>query len=247
MLYLAHDLVKLNIPNIPEAVGGAAVGYAGTTALTNFLERPAVVDFFTKATPQDIAQIPNDLRGDIPKLVKELRSRKGITVSPALKQPNSRRYRNCPSQAPVGYLCRWTLSYSLSPPNVSRLTNSAPGAWHGWTPTRSHSSPPCRALPYRSAQGSQPPPPIPLTHSRKHRHHSRPLSRPRSHWQRVFPRDALCQTRRHPHCGTALGFRPVATTSSHRTPRWLTVGVGVLLPCTRCRVARTHRAGGPLD
>jgi hypothetical protein len=85
MLYLAHDLVKLNVPDVPSSVGGAAIGYAGTTAITNLLERPAVVDFFTKATEADLAQIPTDLRGDIPTLVKAA-EQKGLTVSPALKQ-----------------------------------------------------------------------------------------------------------------------------------------------------------------
>lgn len=84
LLYMAHDIVKLNLPNIPEAAAGAGIGYAGTTALTNLLQRPAVVEFFTKATAQDIAQIPADLRGDLPQMVSAA-ERQGVRVSPALK------------------------------------------------------------------------------------------------------------------------------------------------------------------
>jgi hypothetical protein len=66
--------------SVPLDVGGAL---AVTHSIASLMERPSVVDFFSKATEKDIASIPPELRGDLPKLVKAAHQR-GVRVSPAL-------------------------------------------------------------------------------------------------------------------------------------------------------------------
>lgn len=56
---------------------------AGKTALANLLERPDVVKFLTKTTPEQIATIPPELRGDFPAIIQAAQ-KSGIEVSPAL-------------------------------------------------------------------------------------------------------------------------------------------------------------------
>lgn len=63
------------------AVRGAfGVGKAG---LANLLESKPVVDWLTRATPEDLEQIPPDMRASIGPIVQEAQKR-GIKVSPAL-------------------------------------------------------------------------------------------------------------------------------------------------------------------
>jgi len=59
--------------------GLAATQYAFVKILSN----PKFVEFMSRATPRDVAQIPPDLLGDFPNLVKAAQA-KGIKVSPAL-------------------------------------------------------------------------------------------------------------------------------------------------------------------
>ena len=59
--------------------GLAATQYAFVKILSN----PKFVEFMSRATPRDVAQIPPELRGDFPNLVKAAQA-KGIKVSPAL-------------------------------------------------------------------------------------------------------------------------------------------------------------------
>jgi hypothetical protein len=59
-----------------------AAGAAGMTA-ESILAQPAVMDFLTRATRSQIAQIPPELRGDMPRIVSAARA-KGIPVSPIL-------------------------------------------------------------------------------------------------------------------------------------------------------------------
>ena len=51
--------------------------------IARILENPRFVKFVSQATPRDVAQIPADIRGDFPNLVKAAQA-KGIKVSPAL-------------------------------------------------------------------------------------------------------------------------------------------------------------------
>lgn len=59
-----------------------AAGAAGL-ATEELMGRPAVVEFLTRATRQQIARIPPDLRGEMPGIVT-LAKAKGVQVSPAL-------------------------------------------------------------------------------------------------------------------------------------------------------------------
>lgn len=83
LFYAVRDMVRGHAPNLGtiglEMAGTAALGHG----LANILEKPAVKDFLTKATSRDIATIPEDLRRDMPSIVKAAQG-KGIKVSPLL-------------------------------------------------------------------------------------------------------------------------------------------------------------------
>ncbi len=65
---------------VPFDIGGTM---AVTHAISQLMQRPSVVNFLTKATAKDIAAIPPELRGDLPKLVEAAKKR-GIPVSATL-------------------------------------------------------------------------------------------------------------------------------------------------------------------
>lgn len=69
------------------AIPGMAMESMGTLGMVhlaaNLLERPESVKFLTSATEHDIAQVPPDLRGTMPRIVKVAQAR-GMKVSPAL-------------------------------------------------------------------------------------------------------------------------------------------------------------------
>ena len=82
-LYALRSLVHGQfgpLASIPMDVG---VAVAATRGLANLMERPSVVNFFSKATAKDIAAIPPELRGDLPKMV-QIAQKRGIPVSAAL-------------------------------------------------------------------------------------------------------------------------------------------------------------------
>jgi hypothetical protein len=59
-----------------------AAGAAGM-ATEELMAQPAVMDFLTRATRQQVAQIPLDLRGTMPDVVA-LAQKRGVKVSPIL-------------------------------------------------------------------------------------------------------------------------------------------------------------------
>ncbi len=65
---------------VPFDIGGTM---AVTHGISQLMLRPSVVKFFSKATAKDIAAIPPELRGDLPKLVHAAQ-KQGIPVSAAL-------------------------------------------------------------------------------------------------------------------------------------------------------------------
>jgi hypothetical protein len=69
----------------PTAYSALSVGsaMAARTAMDRIFNNPHVIDFFTKATPREIAAVPPGLRGDLPKIVAAAQAR-GLHVSPAL-------------------------------------------------------------------------------------------------------------------------------------------------------------------
>lgn len=82
-IYALVDLLKGNAVN-PLEVAGVSAGVGGlSVAVGRALENPKVVNFLTQATERDVAQIPPELRGDFPSVVKAAQA-KGIKVSPAL-------------------------------------------------------------------------------------------------------------------------------------------------------------------
>ena len=69
----------------PTIASGLSIGsvLAARTAMDKIFTNPHVVDFFTKATPKEIAAVPPELRGDLPKIIVAAQKR-GLHVSPAL-------------------------------------------------------------------------------------------------------------------------------------------------------------------
>jgi hypothetical protein len=86
IIWAMRDFFGGHIPNI-GAIGTMGLGsagiLAGTHAVSNLLRYPPMIDFLSKARPEDLASIPPDLRGDLPGLVT-LARRQGIKVAPAL-------------------------------------------------------------------------------------------------------------------------------------------------------------------
>jgi hypothetical protein len=72
-----------HIPSLPAMALESAGTFATTKAATTMMRYPPLLDFLTKARPEDLASIPPDLRGDLPGLVT-LAQRQGIKVAPAL-------------------------------------------------------------------------------------------------------------------------------------------------------------------
>lgn len=72
-----------HLPDVPGMAAETIGTMVTVNAVANLMERPAVVNFLTKATAKDIAEVPEDLRGDLPRIVKTAQGQ-GIKVSPAL-------------------------------------------------------------------------------------------------------------------------------------------------------------------
>ncbi len=82
-LYALRSLVHGQFGPLASVPMDVGVAMAATRGLANLMERPSIVNFFSKATAKDIAAIPPELRGDLPKLVQAAQKR-GIPVSAAL-------------------------------------------------------------------------------------------------------------------------------------------------------------------
>lgn len=78
-----RNAIHGNFAGIGTDIAVRGVFGAGKTALANMLERPDVVNFLTQPTPQQIAAIPPELRGDFPAIIKTAQTQ-GIKVSPTL-------------------------------------------------------------------------------------------------------------------------------------------------------------------
>lgn len=77
-----RDLVQGHIPSVGGMLGGATGIAGGAHVLSGLLENPSVVEFLTKATPADVAQVPPELRGNLQPII-DAANQKGIRVSPA--------------------------------------------------------------------------------------------------------------------------------------------------------------------
>lgn len=67
----------------PRALALMPASGAAGMATEELMSQPAVVDFLTRATKQQVAKIPSDLRGSMPEIVAKAKSR-GVQVSPIL-------------------------------------------------------------------------------------------------------------------------------------------------------------------
>lgn len=83
VFYALKDILHGNIGAIPGAMGEAAATAFAIDRVSAFLQNPKVVEFLTRPTAKDIAQIPPDLRADITQLAK-IAAKKGMKVDPRL-------------------------------------------------------------------------------------------------------------------------------------------------------------------
>ncbi len=84
MIYrLLESAIHGDPSGIIPAFYGGTLGYFGLEGVAKLMEKPEFVKFMSQATPADAAQIPPELRGSFPSIVKAAQA-KGIKVSPAL-------------------------------------------------------------------------------------------------------------------------------------------------------------------
>ena len=67
LFYGVHEAIKGNIGGLAESAAAGAAISMGARAIGNFLHKPEVMQFMTKATEKDLAAIPPELRGDFPR------------------------------------------------------------------------------------------------------------------------------------------------------------------------------------
>ena len=79
----AYDAIHKTV-NVPGDISAGVLTYAGMRAIADTLRNPKVVEMLGKMTEQDLAEIPEEMRGeDLKNIVFEAR-KQGIKVSPAL-------------------------------------------------------------------------------------------------------------------------------------------------------------------
>ena len=80
---LISNILSGNLAAVPADLfeGGVAIG--GIEGIARLLENPTVVEMLTRPRPEDIAQIPPELRGDMA-TIAQIAARKGIKVDPRL-------------------------------------------------------------------------------------------------------------------------------------------------------------------
>lgn len=83
--YSLRTLIHGGVPNLLEAGAEATAIPMLGHGIAGIFDKPSVRDFLTKATAQDVAMIPEELRGDFPRIVDQAK-RKGIKVSPILER-----------------------------------------------------------------------------------------------------------------------------------------------------------------
>jgi hypothetical protein len=83
VLDVIRDVVRGELPSLGGTVGGGLAIAGGSHAIASLVERPAVIKFLTRVTAQDIAEIPQDLIGDLKPIVQAA-DKQGVKVNPAL-------------------------------------------------------------------------------------------------------------------------------------------------------------------
>ncbi len=72
-----------NLGAVPPDLLEGGIAVAGVEGISRLLENPKVVEFLTRPTERDVAQVPEELRGDMSQIAKIAKS-KGIVVDPRL-------------------------------------------------------------------------------------------------------------------------------------------------------------------
>lgn len=80
---IIRTVTRGEMPNVESTAASMVATPLAADAIARIIESPKMKGLLTRATPKDIAQIPEDLRGDLPQIVKAAQSR-GIVVSPAM-------------------------------------------------------------------------------------------------------------------------------------------------------------------
>jgi hypothetical protein len=78
-----HNVMTGNFGAVPGNVLEGGIAVAGVEGITRILENPSVVKLLTEPTAKDIAQIPPEMRGDFPAILKAAKA-KGIRVDPRI-------------------------------------------------------------------------------------------------------------------------------------------------------------------
>lgn len=77
------NILHGNLGAVPGDLLEGGIAIAGVEGIARLLENPKVVEFLTKPTAKDIAQIPPELRGDL-RQVTQIAAQKGIKVDPRI-------------------------------------------------------------------------------------------------------------------------------------------------------------------
>ena len=97
---LLGALTHHEFADIPSAIEGGVLGYAGLKTVSKLFENPSIREFATKATAQDLAQIPPEMRSQLAPFAEEAK-KQGIKVSPALISLTASAGAGLPSNHPL--------------------------------------------------------------------------------------------------------------------------------------------------
>ena len=80
---ILESVIHGNLSALPKDFAGAVVGYGATQTIGSLIETPRVLQFLTKPTLRDLAEVPPEMRGDMAKIA-QIAAQKGIKVDPRL-------------------------------------------------------------------------------------------------------------------------------------------------------------------
>jgi hypothetical protein len=77
------NILHGNLAAVPPDLLEGGIAIAGVEGIARLLENPKVVEFLTRPTARDLAQVPPELRGDM-STIAQVAARKGIKVDPRI-------------------------------------------------------------------------------------------------------------------------------------------------------------------
>ncbi len=77
------NILHGNLAAVPPDLLEGGIAVAGVEGVARLLENPKVVEFLTRPTARDLAQVPPELRGDM-STIAQVAARKGIKVDPRI-------------------------------------------------------------------------------------------------------------------------------------------------------------------